>query len=281
MIIALFPNLRKKETLAVGCTICDYLRQRGVEVVAEAEEAALLGVETLSSVNPQDIDFVIPIGGDGTILRFVHHHPDVEAPILGINLGGLGFMAEVPVSDVVAACEDLLEGRYRITRRLMMEGFSSSREKSSLAVNEVAVHRARNPTLVDLSIHVDGVYLNTFSCDGVIIATPSGSTAYSLAAGGPILTPDLEALVLTPISPHTLSNRPIVLMPQESIEIQYLRAHDPVEVAFDGIASFALPTGESCHVFKADRRFSVVSLYRYDFFCTLRSKLGWTGRLRT
>lgn len=145
----------------------------------------------------------------------------------------------------------------------------------------MVIHRSRNPSLIDLSIHVDGIYLNTFSADGIIVATPSGSTAYSLAAGGPILEPELEAFVITPISPHTISNRPIVLMPKEKIEVQYLSPYGPVEVTYDGISQFHMHTNEVFSISRSKRTFKLVSIYRRrDYYSTLRTKLGWTGQLR-
>ena len=138
----------------------------------------------------------------------------------------------------------------------------------------------RTIPLIDLSIHVDGTYLNTFSADGIIVATPSGSTAYSLAAGGPIITPELNAFVITPISPHTISNRPIVLMPKLHIEVQYLSSYIQVEITYDGFSRHTLRTNEIFSIKKATKTFKMVSLNRSDYFSTLRSKLGWSGQVR-
>ncbi len=280
MIIALFPNTQKSQTKNIALGIKEFLAARHVTVVAEDAEARIIGLPLLSSVAPESIDFLISLGGDGTILRLVHRHPELNAPLLGINLGGLGFMADVPITDIYPSLQDLLEGNYRVQRRMMMEGLTAQGE-TCFAINEMVVHRAQNPSLVDLGVHVDGQYLNTFSADGIIISTPSGSTAYSLAAGGPILTPDLNAFVVTPISPHTISNRPIVLLPKKEIQIQYLSEYHPVEITFDGISRYALATGEVFHVRPAEKTFPLVSLPRHDYFSTLRSKLGWAGKLKT
>ncbi len=279
MIIALFPNTQKSQTKNIALGIKEFFSSRHITVVAEDAEAQLLGLPLLSSVAPESIDFLISLGGDGTILRLMHRHPELSAPLLGINLGGLGFMADVPIADIYPSLQDLLDGNYRIQRRIMMEGLTAQGEVC-FAINEMVVHRAQNPSLVDLGVHVDGQYLNTFSADGIIISTPSGSTAYSLAAGGPILTPELNAFVVTPISPHTISNRPIVVMPQKEIQIQYLSEYHPVEITFDGISRYALATGEVFHIRPTERKFPLISLSRHDYFSTLRSKLGWTGKLR-
>ncbi len=279
MIIALFPNTQKSQTKNIALGIKEFLSAKHITVVAEDAEAQIIGLPLLSSVAPESIDFLISLGGDGTILRLMHRHPELSAPLLGINLGGLGFMADVPITDIYPSLQDLLDGNYRVQRRTMMEGLTAQGEVC-FAINEMVVHRAQNPSLIDLGVHVDGQYLNTFSADGIIISTPSGSTAYSLAAGGPILTPEINAFVVTPISPHTISNRPIVVMPQKEIQIQYLSEYHPVEITFDGISRYALATGEVFHIRPTERKFPLINLARHDYFSTLRSKLGWTGKLR-
>ncbi len=279
MLIALFPNITKQVSKSLAIGILEFLTSRDVEVVISDEHAKKIGAPPLSSVDIDKVDFAITMGGDGTILRLIHNLPQLNAPIIGINLGHLGFMADVPIPEIYPSLQDVLEGNYVIEERLMMHGETINQDICH-AVNEMVVHRAKNPSLVGLAIHVDGVYLNTFEADGIIVSTPSGSTAYSLAAGGPILTPELDAIVLTPISPHTISNRPIVLMPKEEIQIQYLSDLDPVEVTFDGIARYNLRTGEVFRIRKAQKRFRLVSLKRHDYFATLRTKLGWAGRLR-
>lgn len=280
MLIGLFPNEMKNQSLKIAKEVCHFLKNRNVEVVVEDKLAELIEAKPLSEVNIDAINFRISIGGDGTILRLIHRHPALQAPLLGINLGSLGFLADISHNDIYSSLNELLDGEYTIQKRMMMDSYTSKNDQC-FAVNEVVVHRAQNPCLIDLAIYVDGRYLNTFSADGIIIATPSGSTAYSLAAGGPILAPDLDAFVITPICPHTISNRPIVLMPKEEIQIKYLNAHLPVEIAYDGITSFTLATDEIFTTRVSKRRFELVNLARHDYFFTLREKLGWHGRLKT
>lgn len=277
--IALFPNTHKKESKNLAIGIREFLSNQGVTVVAEEEEAALIGAIPFSQINPHEISILISMGGDGTILRLVHKYEELDAAILGINLGHLGFMADVPISDIYPSLQDLLDGAYVIEERVMIQGESLHGELC-FAVNDIVVHRAKNPSLVELAIHVDGLYLNTFEADGIIVSTPNGSTAYSLAAGGPILSPSLEALVLTPISPHTISNRPIVLTAHQKIQIQYLSEYDPVEIRADGLSPQFLNTGDVFHITRSKKKFKLVSLHRTDYFSTLRTKLGWAGKLR-
>lgn len=280
MIIALFPNEMKSQSMTIAAEVCQFLKDRKIDVVTEDRFSAIIGAKALSEVNFHQIDFRISLGGDGTILRHVHRFPKLQCPLLGINLGSLGFLADIPLNEIYASLQDLLDGHYNVQKRMIMHG-STSGGNECFAINEFVVHRAQNPCLVDLAIYVDGAYLNTFSADGIILSTPSGSTAYSLAAGGPIVTPELDAFIITPICPHTISNRPIVLMPKREIQIKYLSAYQPVEASYDGISTFTLTTHETFTASVSQNRFQLVNLSRHDYFNTLREKLGWQGRLKS
>ncbi len=278
MIIALFPNEKKTQSFDLGTEIRKFLENKGITVVAEDEKAARIGAEPLSSVDPHKIDFMIAMGGDGTLLRITHNFPHLDAPILGINLGHLGFMADVPVADIYESLTDLLEGKFTVDKRVALE--AEIGKQSLYAVNDIVIHRAQNYSLIELSIHVDRVYINTFVADGIIIATPNGSTAYSLAAGGPILSPSLNAVVITPICPHTISNRPIVLTADHTIELQYLSPYDPIDVRADGLNAATLPSMHTVSIKRSAKNFKLVNLERHEYFSTLRSKLGWSGKLK-
>ncbi len=278
MLIALFPNEQKKLSFDIACQIRDFLSKRGVAVTAEDEKAAAIGAIPLSKVKPSDIRFLISMGGDGTLLRIAHRFNHLKAPILGINLGQLGFMADVPIEDIIPSLTDLLAGAYKIDQRLMIECHGPN-GKILRAANDIVFHRAQNYSLIKLAIHVDGIYVNTFLADGIIIATPNGSTAYSLAAGGPILSPALDAIVLTPISPHTISNRPFVLTSDHEIQVEYLSSYNPIDVRADGLDAIALPTNGKVIVKKSSETFQLVNLDRREYFATLRTKLGWSGKL--
>jgi NAD+ kinase len=279
MIIALFPNERKKHSFEIANDIRAFLQEHGITVVAEDEKAKQIGAKPISSIDQKQIKFLISMGGDGTILRLSNRYGHLDAPILGINLGHLGFMADIPIADIYPSLSNLIKGAYTIDERLILEG-CTSKTPLLYAVNEIVLHRAKNYSLIELAIQVDGVYVNTFVADGIIIATPNGSTAYSLAAGGPILSPTLDALVITPICPHTISNRPIVLTAGHEITIQYLSDYDPIEVRADGLEAITMKTNETFSVKCSKRKFKLVNLQKNEYFSTLRSKLGWSGKLR-
>ncbi len=279
MLIALFANLQKKPSKDLAIGIREFLQSQGYRVVAEDEEADILGALPMSQINLHEIEFMISMGGDGSILRLVHKYPKLVVPILGINLGHLGFMADVPVADLYSSLQDLVAGLYRVEERLMIQG-KTQRGEEFFAVNDIVIHRANNPSLIEMAIHVGGVYVNTFVADGLIIATPNGSTAYSLSAGGPIISPLLEAIVVTPVSPHTISNRPLVIAADQDIQIEYLTQYHPAEINADGLKGYEISAGHTIQISKCARRFKLISLHRRDYYSTLRTKLGWSGKIR-
>ncbi|NGX62751.1 MAG: NAD kinase [Candidatus Anoxychlamydiales bacterium] len=279
MIVALFPNEEIDSSFDIAKQIATYLAKHNIKVVSEDEKAKILNIPTISSINEKKIKFLISMGGDGTILRLAHKYRDLDAAILGINLGNLGFMADIPEKDIFPSIDDLISKKYTIENRIMIEG-KTFKEETFFAANDVVFHRAHNHSLIDISIHVDNMHINTFSADGIIISTPNGSTAYSLSAGGPILAPELHAFLITPICPHTISNRPIVLTAENTLEIKYLSKHNyPIEVHADGLVHFEMNTNETFKLKKSEKEFKLVKLQRHDYFSTLRSKLNWAGKI--
>ncbi len=279
MLVALFPNEEIKASFDVAKRIVSYLRKNNIKVVSEEKKAKVLNIPSISSVNEKKIKILISLGGDGTILRLVHKYSYLNAAILGINLGYLGFMADIPQTDIFESLDDVINKKYYIENRIMIEALSPKNEKS-FAANDVVFHRACNHSLIEISIDVDKKYLNTFSADGIIISTPNGSTAYSLSAGGPILYPSLDAFLITPICPHAITNRPIVITADSEIEIKYLSKFEtPIEVHSDGLIHFKMNTNETFKIKKSKKTFKLVKLERHNYFSTLRSKLNWSGKI--
>ena len=279
MIIALLVGYAvEKKANNVVLEILSYFQKNKIHVVIEDEYASIFSQPQLSSIPPTSIDFFISLGGDGTILKYAHKYLDFNLPLLGVNIGHLGFMADVPTSDLEKSLDELIRGEYTVEKRLILQ--AKIGDTVSYSLNDIVLHRARNPSLVDIKIEVDGFYVNNFEADGVILSTPNGSTAYSLAAGGPILVPGLDAMVLTPICPHTISNRPLVLSSQAKVILTYESKSGPIELITDGVRSFELKASQSVSVERSTKNFKLVNLKRRDFFSTLRSKLSWSGKLR-
>jgi NAD+ kinase len=279
MIVALFPNEKKPFSFELAEQIRLFLEERHITVVAEDSKATRIKAKPLSSIDPQTISFLISMGGDGTLLRIAHQYRYINVPILGINLGHLGFMADIPIDDIFPSLTDLLAGKYSIDKRIVLE-VSAPGKPTLYAVNDVVLHRAQNYSLIELSIHAAGIHVNTFFADGLIIATPNGSTAYSLAAGGPIVSPALDAMIITPICPHTISYRPIVLTSDKVLEVKYLSKYSPIDVRSDGLDAFSLEEEVPLTIRKSPQFFPLINLHRHEYFSTLRSKLGWFGKIK-
>jgi len=279
MKVALFSAMRDRRSHQLAQEVVRFFAKRKIQLVSDDEGAALLGIPLLSRSDASAVQFIITMGGDGFILKIAHQYVDLDAAILGINLGHLGFMADVGVEQFLPGLEALINGHYTIQQRMMLEG-RVNREDPFFSINDCVFHRAHHPNLVEVALYVNEKFLNTFEADGMIIATPNGSTAYSLAAGGPIVSPDLEAYIITPICPHTISNRPVVLPSDCHIRVQYVSQCRPIEVTADGLHRFFLKSGESVHLQKSQKTFNLIHLGNIDYFSTLRTKLNWSGKLK-
>jgi NAD+ kinase len=279
MIIALFPNEQIPQAQTLAVDIKNFLAENKIVTVIEDALASDTGITPISSIDFQSINFIISLGGDGTILRLMHHYNHLQVPVLGINMGHLGFMADVQITEVYESLCHLIQGKYQIEERMVLEA-TTIENKSYFAINDIVIHRTNNPSLIKISVHSGGAYLNTFEADGIVFATPNGSTAYSLAAGGPIVSPSLEATIITPICPHTISNRPIVVSADDTIEVKNVNQKERAEVHIDGFSYFHIETNESFFIKKSNKKFKLINLNRKNHFSTLRTKLSWSGKLR-
>lgn len=277
MIALFYPYLSVKDAKETTKQALAFLQKNNVTVVMEKEHAAIFGVDPIDSVDPKKIETIITFGGDGTILQCAHKYAHLNAGILGINLGYLGFMADVPQDAMEESLQDLLDKKFTIEKRIRLQGTLEG-NGDLFAINDFVFNRGKNRSLVEISVHVDGNFLSTFKADGLIIATPNGSTAYSMAAGGPIVMPGTNSVVITPICAHTISVRPIVIPSESTITIHYTSDYDPIEVIADGVGSLDLEKNRAFTIKQSAQPFNLVSLSRNDYCKTLRTKLGWTGK---
>lgn len=230
----------------------------------------------------QSPHFAITLGGDGTILRSATRLADQAIPVLGINLGRLGFLAGIQVQDVDTALREVLAGKYRIIEHLMFECSVTQGNKSSkevLGLNETAVLGGPPYSILEVDLYVDRELVTTYSCDGLIISTPVGSTAHSLSAGGPILRKDLSAFLIQPISPHTLTMRPVVDTAERVFEVQVRNPGPSTSVVVDGTVLTTLNADDLVTVRRADKDFRMIEVAGRGYYRTLRDKLGWGGRI--
>jgi NAD+ kinase len=224
-------------------------------------------------------DLVLSFGGDGTLLRTAHLTGPNDTPLLGVNIGRLGFLADIEVDQLFEALEAIVAGNYEVEERMVLEAKGNGPSlDTQWALNEFVVNRSGDAGLINVEVAVDGTPLNTYWADGLILATPTGSTAYSLSTGGPIIAPGVDAMILTPIAPHTLTVRPIVLPASSTLTCRVLGDDQPYVFSTDGRSTKFDGADLSFTVERADHTVNLVKLPGQHFFHTLRSKLMWGVR---
>lgn len=272
--IGVVANLEKEEVRPFLAEFVPALVRERFEVFVEPSmQSHLASCHGVEIGIGRHCDVIVSLGGDGTILATARQYSDLEIAILGINVGRLGFLAETLKNDMV---QRIKEGRFRIQNRMRIAAVMKEGEKviqTFSALNDVVVHGAGFSRMVNLRTAVDGRLLHEYRADGVIIATPTGSTAYSLSAGGPLVEPTMEAIVVTPLCPHTTSLRPLVLDPCERIRIEVVAARSKITVTIDGQEGSYLGEGQHVLVEKSDKVTRLVVPDDYDFFKLLREKL--------
>ena len=223
-----------------------------------------------------DIDLVFSVGGDGTFLDSVMSVRESGIPIVGINSGRLGFLANISCDDIDAAIDDIIDKKYTIESRKILKVESNNGYFSNFnyALNEFTVQKSENRSMVTVKVYINDEYLASYWADGLIIATPTGSTAYSLSAGGPIVVPQSDVLILTPICPHNLTFRPLIVSSSDKIRLK-VEGRSPSFVASVDSRSEVISSNDEFEVTKADFSINVLKLDRYDFYTTLRNKLMW------
>jgi len=272
------------EAQRVVLTLLDWLGAHGLTVVLEKETAGLAPGASVASASKSDlpgqVDALIVLGGDGTLLSMARAVGDLGVPLLGINLGGLGFLTATTLDELLPAMEALLAGAMAVEERMMLSARlvrGGQPVGEYVALNDVVITKSAMSRIIDLAVSVDGRHATAYRADGLIISTPTGSTAYNLSAGGPILFPTMDAVVLTPIAPHTLSNRPIVLPGAQRIDVT-LRGDQEVMLTMDGQVGVSLRERDTVEVGKAGARIRLMRFDQKDFFSVLRTKLKWGER---
>lgn len=230
---------------------------------------------------PPDVECVLVLGGDGTLLQAARDLVETGLPLLGINMGTLGYLAEIEHRSIRPALDKLIDGAYSLEHRMMIQGTAwhqNRRLLQDIALNDIVISRNGRLRVVDFNIYVDGVFLTSYSADGVIISTPTGSTGYNLSAGGPIVAPQASLILLTAIAPHTLNSRPIVLPEGVEITIEIVSGHstdvDGAEATFDGDTSVKLNTGDKIVITKSERRALMIKTKNTSFLEILREKMN-------
>lgn len=276
MRLGIVCNQTKRDCRQTALAVSEWLSQRGVAV-----KLPLLPVDGQTECpEPEagffsDTDGILVLGGDGTLLRAARRLAGLNVPLLGVNLGRMGFLTELERSDLYEGLEKFLRGEYAIEERMMLESVlwrGGEAVERSLALNDVVVHRGPFARIIALEAHIDGHYFTTYEGDGVIISTPTGSTAYSLSAGGPLVAPDVPVILITPICPHSFYSRPLVISNGKRIKIVLHPRFDEVMLTIDGQYGVRLEAGDKIEVCRSSQVTRLVKLKGRHFFEVLREK---------
>jgi NAD+ kinase len=264
-----------------------WLRRHGVEVLLEARVSELVRSRAPTfTLNrpPSHLDLMLVLGGDGTLLAGARSMGAHQVPILGVNLGSLGFLTAVALDELYPTLEEVLAGRFVVDERVMLDSELARRGTvvtRRAVLNDVVISKGAIARIIEIALEIDRVFVALIRADGIVASTPTGSTAYSLAAGGPILHPSLDAMILTPICPHTLSNRPVVIPDHARVELTLRGAAEEVFASFDGQAGERMEPGDVVRLSKSPHRVKLVRLADQNYFRVLRQKLRWAERPRS
>ncbi len=287
--VGLVAKTRLEAAAGVLADLAGWLEARGVQPVFETDTAALAGLPPdrptcTRDELPRACDLVVVLGGDGTFIGMAGRIADSDAatPILGVNFGSLGFLTEITLPELYPALESVLDGTAQIDHRMMLRSRTlraGGTCADRVALNDVVITKGALSRIIDLAVSIGDQPVMRVRADGLIIASPTGSTAYNLAAGGPILHPSMDALLLTPIAPHMLTNRPIVIPATSEVRVAPAMAdHDEVFVTFDGQSGHPLEPGDVVSIGRADRELRLVRAQTRTYFDVLRQKLKWSER---
>ena len=282
--VGIISRPRRMDVAKVAPGLLTWLQERGINVFCDSETAECIPssckVKAREEI-PAIADLLIVLGGDGTLLAAARLLGDRNVPILPVNLGGLGFLTSVTLDDLYPVLEQAIKGQARYSERVMLEARVLRQGKPvhcARALNDAVLNKAALARIIDLDVHVNGEFVNTFKADGLIVATPTGSTAYSLSAGGPIIYPIVSAFVITPICPHTLTNRPVVIPDTAKIEIAFAAGETPIYLTVDGQVGVELQANDVVSLNAAAEKLRLVRPQAKSYFSVLRDKLKWGER---
>jgi NAD+ kinase len=262
-----------------------WLHERKIEVFID-EETHGCCIDLGETVVARDalgakVDLLIVFGGDGTLLSAARSLGGHKVPILAVNLGGLGFLTSVTLDELYPLLDQVFAGKHLTSSRMMLDAeirHNGRAPELQCALNDAVANKGARARMLDFDVHVDGHHVGRYRADGLIVSTPTGSTAYSLAAGGPIIDPSIDAFVITPICPHMLTNRPLVIPDTSRIDLDFTAASEPIYVSLDGQISFQLEPTDCVRITKSAKRVALVRPPSKSYFEVLRSKLRWGER---
>ena len=282
--VGIISKPKKTEVREIVPALLEWLRERSIEAFIDKETGAIMEMrERCLTRNemPSKVDLLIVLGGDGTLLATARALNRKPVPILAVNLGGLGFLTEITREELIPTLEAVVAGTHQTDRRVQIEGELIRADEiltPFLALNDVVLNKGAIARILDFEVRVNGEKVSTYKSDGLIVSTPTGSTAYSLAAGGPIVTPSVEAFLITPICAHTLNHRPLVLPNTVKIEVTVKSLREPAYLTVDGQVGIAANSEDVVRMRKADSYVELVRPPSTPYFQILQKKLKWGER---
>ncbi len=281
--IGIYAKKSHPEVEQIAMFVAQKFTIAGIDVLIEDGLA-----EQIGQVNgyageeiPSQVDMIVVLGGDGTLISVARQVGEREVPIVGVNLGQLGFLTEITHEELPEMLDRLIAGDYKVSERMMIDAFIHREDKvigKYTVLNDAVINKGALARIIDMETYVDGRHLSTYKADGLIISTPTGSTGYSLAAGGPIIYPEINSLLITPICPHMLTNRPIIVWSRSVIEIEVKFQDDVVFFTADGQVGHKLLRGDRVELRRSETRTRLVSSPSREYFQILRTKLSWGER---
>jgi NAD+ kinase len=277
------PN--HEEAWKTACELADWLKTRKVELVGKPRvhgenlEGAQCDIDDVADEKfGEECDLIVVLGGDGTMISTARLVGDSDALVLGINYGSLGYLTDFRIEEMFPALEAIFRGEYEVDRRVMLHAEHWSGEEmlaSGRVLNDVVINKAALARIIEIDVSLNGLFVNSFRADGLIVSTPTGSTAYNLSAGGPIIYPSMNAVVLTPICPFTLTNRPIVVPDAAMIELKLEKENEGVVLTLDGQIGYSMKADDRIRIRKSRTTFNLVQPPNRNYFDVLRNKLKW------
>ncbi|MEZ5346625.1 MAG: NAD(+)/NADH kinase [Pyrinomonadaceae bacterium] len=276
--IVVKPN--NDEAWKTACELSEWFKQRGVALSGEPHrEAEIGGASSAGSENlVDDADLIVVLGGDGTMISAARMTGDRESLVMGVNYGSLGYLTEFRIEEIYDALELILEGDFKVDGRVMLDVEQWRGEEmlaSGRVLNDVVINKAALARIIEIEVELNNLHVNSFRADGLIVSTPTGSTAYNLSAGGPIVYPSMNAVVLTPICPFSLTNRPIVVPDNAEISLKLLNKNEGVVLTLDGQIGYEMEAKDVVKIRKSKTSFNLVQPANRNYFDVLRNKLKW------
>ncbi len=280
--VGIMPHAYKESSLEVARQLLRWLEDKGINVRVLQEDARAMGCPERGDERSgfvRGLDLIVSLGGDGTMLRAAAAAYEAQAPVVGINMGKKGFLTAMEADGLYVGLEGILAGHYLLQERMMLECSLGEEGSPELhyALNEVAVGKRELRRMNRLEVDINGRYFHFYAGDGVIFSTPTGSTAYSLSAGGPIVDPLLDCIILTPICSHSLMDRSVIISPDSTIEVMVQREQVLPSLSLDGREEIELPRGGKVLIRRAERRLKMIKLESYSFYNLLRDKFDFPG----